>query len=388
MKRSTDRILTTHAGVLPRPDDLREMVLAKSAGKAVDEAALAVRVRSAVSDVVQQQLQAGVDVLNDGELSKFNFLFYARERLAGTEERQPPPGAGSGLAGISGRDARDFPEYFAENAGRRQIGAALGEKQVFCTAPLRYIGQAAVQADIANFKAALESVSVEEAYLPAVAPGTLEHWLGNAYYPNEEAFLFGIADAMHDEYKAIVDAGFLLQIDDPGMADAWQMRRDMSVAEYRAYAELKVAALNHALRDIPEDRVRFHMCWGSYHGPHRHDIPLRDIVDLILKVRAQAYSLEAANPAHEHEWRVWQDVKLPAGKILIPGVVGHHTDFIEHPELVAERLVTYANLVGRENVIAGSDCGLGTRVGHPSIVWAKLQALAEGAKLATNELWG
>jgi 5-methyltetrahydropteroyltriglutamate--homocysteine methyltransferase len=364
------------------------MVLAKSGGKAVYEAALAARVSTAVSDVVQQQIQVGVDVVNDGEVSKFNFLFYARERLGGTEERQAPPGAGSGLAGISGRDARDFPEYFAENVGRRQIGATLGEKQVFCTAPLRYIGQAAVQADIANFKAALEGVSVEEAYLPAVAPGTLEHWLGNAYYPNEEAFLFGIADAMHDEYKAIVDAGFLLQIDDPGMADAWQMRRDMSVAEYRAYAELKVAALNHAVRDIPEDRVRFHMCWGSYHGPHRHDIPLRDIVDLILKVRAEAYSLEAANPAHEHEWRVWQDVKLPSGKILIPGVVGHHTDFIEHPELVAERLVTYAKLVGRENVIAGTDCGLGTRVGHPSIVWAKLEALAEGAQLATEELWG
>jgi 5-methyltetrahydropteroyltriglutamate--homocysteine methyltransferase len=382
MRRSTERILTTHAGVLPRPGDLRDMVLAKSAGKTVDETALAARVGSAVSEVVQQQIQAGMDVVNDGEVSKFNFLFYARERLGGIEERQAPPGAGAGIAGISGRDARDFPEYFAENVGRRQIGAALAEKQVFCTAPLRYVGQAAVLADIANFKGALQGVPVEEAYLPAVAPGTLEHWLGNAYYPNEEAFLFGIADAMHDEYKAIVDAGFLLQIDDPGMADAWQMRRDMSLTEYRAYAELKVAALNHALRDIPEDRVRFHMCWGSYHGPHRHDIPLRDIVDLILKVRAEAYSIEAANPAHEHEWRVWQDVKLPPGKILIPGVVGHHTDFVEHPELVAERLVAYANLVGRENVIAGTDCGLGTRVGHPSIVWAKLQALAEGAQLA------
>jgi 5-methyltetrahydropteroyltriglutamate--homocysteine methyltransferase len=388
VKRSTDRILTTHAGSLPRPPDLWELVTARTNRQPYDPAALSQRVPGAVAAVVQQQAASGIDVVNDGELGKFNFLIYARERLGGCEERPPQAASGPPTAGISGRDAREFPEYFAENTGRRQIGAGLGQKQIYCTGPLRYVGQAGVQADIANFQAALQAVQVEEAFLPAVAPGSIEHWLGNAYYPNDEALLYGIADAMHEEYKAIVDAGLLLQIDDPGLADSWQMHPDLSVADYRRRAHSYVDALNHALRDIPEDRVRYHMCWGSYHGPHKHDIPLRDIVDIILRVRAQAYSLEASNPCHEHEWRVWQDVKLPEGKILIPGVVGHACDFVEHPELIAERLVKYAGLVGRENVIAGTDCGLGGRVGHPTIVWAKFQAMAEGARLATRELWG
>ncbi len=387
MKRSTDRILSTHAGSLPRPPDLREMLAAKASRQPVDEAAFNQRVRGAVADVVQQQLASGMDVVNDGELSKVNFLHYARERIGGIEERRPPPDQGPPTAGISGRDAREFPEYFAEDTGRRQIGAGLGHKELFCTGPLTYVGQAAVQADVDNFKAALQGKSPTEAFLPAVAPGSIEHWLGNVYYPNEEAFLYGIADAMHEEYKAIVDAGFLLQIDDPGLADSWQMHPDLTVAEYRKLAALHVDALNHALRDVPPDRVRFHMCWGSYHGPHKHDIPLRDIVDLILKVRAGAYSIEASNPCHEHEWRVWEDVKLPEGKILVPGVVGHSSDFVEHPELVAQRLVQYARLVGRENVMAGTDCGLGGRLGHPTLVWAKFQAMAEGAQLASKELW-
>ena len=259
---------------------------------------------------------------------------------------------------------------------------------MFCTGPIHYIGAAAVRADIETFRAALEGVPVEEAFLPAVAPGTIEHWLRNEYYPSDEAHLYAIADAVHEEYQAIVEAGFVLQIDDPDLADAWQIHPKMSVPEYRRFAELRLDALNHALRTIPPDRVRFHMCWGSYHGPHRYDIPLRDIVDLVLKVRAGAYSIEASNPCHQHEWRVWEDVKLPPGKILVPGVVGHYSDFIEHAELVAERLVTYARLVGRENIIAGTDCGLGTRVGHPSITWAKFQAMAEGAHLATQQLWG
>ncbi|HSL78776.1 MAG TPA: epoxyalkane--coenzyme M transferase, partial [Pseudolabrys sp.] len=201
-------------------------------------------------------------------------------------------------------------------------------------------------------------------------------------------YLFAIANAMHEEYKAIVDAGFILQIDDPDLADAWQMHPEMNVAEYRKYQEIRIDALNHALRDVPTDRVRFHMCWGSYHGPHKYDIPLRDIVDLILRVRAGAYSIEASNPCHEHEWRVWQATKLPDGKILIPGVAGHYSDFIEHPRSIADRLVQYAKVVGRENVIAGTDCGIGTRVGRPKVAWAKFQAMAEGARLATQELWG
>ncbi|HLH22992.1 MAG TPA: cobalamin-independent methionine synthase II family protein [Chloroflexota bacterium] len=387
MKRSAERILVTHAGSLPRPDGLRALVAAKTSGQPYDAAALAERLRAAVAETVQQQAAAGVDVVNDGELSKSNFLFYVRERLGGCAE-QPPTLPSTATAGISGRDARDFPEYFATDSGRRQIGATLAQKRVSAVEPLRYVGQAAIQTDLDNFRAALQGVAVEEAFLPAVAPGSIEHWLGNAYYPTHEAFLFGIADAMREEYQAIVGAGFLLQIDDPGLADSWQMHPDMDVAAYRQLAALHVAALNHALRDVPPDRVRFHMCWGSYHGPHKHDIPLRHIVDLILQVRAEAYSIEASNAAHEHEWRVWEDVKLPEGKILIPGVAGHASDFVEHPELIAERLVRYARLVGRENVMAGTDCGLGERVGHPSLVWAKFQAMAEGARLATKQLWG
>jgi 5-methyltetrahydropteroyltriglutamate--homocysteine methyltransferase len=231
-------------------------------------------------------------------------------------------------------------------------------------------------------------VQVEEAFLTAVAPGTIEHWMANEHYPSDEAYIYAIADAMHEEYKAITDGGFILQIDDPDLPDAWQMYPEMSVADYRKYAELRIDALNHALRDCPQEQVRLHVCWGSYHGPHKYDIPLRDIVDIVLKVRAQAYSIEASNPRHEHEWQLWEDVKLPEGKMLIPGVVSHCSDFIEHPELVAQRLGRFARLVGRENVIAGTDCGLGGRVGHPSIVWAKFQTMAEGAQLATRQLWG
>lgn len=383
MKRSAERILTTHAGSLPRPADLREMLTAKSNGQPYHQAAFTERVRSAVAEVVQKQSEAGIDILNDGELGKPNFTTYARERFIGFEERSLKPGEGSVLLAISGRDRKEFPEYFAT----RPDFTGTGLHQVFCTGPLKYIGQAAVQADIENFTAALQGgVKAEETFLPAVAPGTIEHWLRNEYYPSDEAYLYAIADAMHEEYKAITDAGFLLQIDDPDLPDAWQIHGAMSVPEYRRFAEIRVDALNHALRNIPPERVRLHVCWGSYHGPHKYDIPLRDIVDLILKVQAEGYSIEASNPCHEHEWRVWEDVKLPAGKVLIPGVVGHASDFIEHPELVAERLIKYARLVGRENVIAGTDCGLGERVGHPTIVWAKFQALAEGAQLATKQL--
>jgi 5-methyltetrahydropteroyltriglutamate--homocysteine methyltransferase len=385
MNRSDERILTTHAGALPRPEGLRELVAARNQGQPYDEAALASAVPRAVDEVVRRQIACGVDIPNDGELSKPGFSEYVRERLRGFEVRQFQPGEGPPRRSISGRDQQEFGDYFTALSGRAHIG--IRQRYIFCVAPLQYVGQAAVQADIATFKAALEGKPVAEAFLPAVAPGTIEHWLANEYYPSDEAYLYAIADAMHEEYQAITDAGFILQIDDPDLPDAWQIYPDMSVAEYRQFAELRVDALNHALRDVPEDRVRLHVCWGSYHGPHKYDVPLRDIVDLVLSVKAQAYSVEASNPRHAHEWTVWQDVKLPEGKLLIPGVVGHASDFIEHPELVAERLVRYARLVGRENVIAGTDCGLGPRVGHPSIVWAKLEALAEGARLASQQLW-
>ena len=380
MTRSTERILTTHAGSLARPDDLRDLLVAKDEGRAHDGAALAARVRAAVAEVVGQQVAVGLDIVNDGEESKRNFTTYARERLGGVEERTLAPGERV-LAMIYGRDAREFPQYFA---GRGNLAG----REAVCRGPLTYVGHAALGADIANFEAALSGVSVTETFLPAVAPGTIEHWLRNAHYQTDEAYLAAIADAMKVEYDTIVGAGFLLQIDDPDLADGWQIHPEMSVADYRKFAALRIEALNHALRDIPAERVRFHVCWGSYHGPHKHDLPLRDLVDLVLAVRAQGYSIEASNPRHDHEWRVWQDVKLPDGKILIPGVVGHASDFVEHPELVAERLVRFARLVGRENVIAGTDCGLGPRVGHPKIAWAKFESLVEGARLATWQLWG
>ncbi len=254
-----------------------------------------------------------------------------------------------------------------------------------CTGPLRYTGAADARADIDRLAAAAVAHGVE-AFLPAITPGTVEHWLLNEHYPDDESFLAAIADVLHEEYKAITDAGLLLQVDDPDLPDGWQMFPDMTVPEYRRYAALRVEALNHALRGIPPEQVRLHVCWGSHHGPHRDDIPLRDIVDLVLSVPAGCYSVEAANPRHEHEWVVWEDVKLPDGATLMPGVVGHATDIIEHPELVAQRLTRYAQLVGAENVIAGTDCGLAGRVGHPEIVWAKLEDLAAGARLASRAL--
>ncbi len=383
MKRSTERILVTHAGTLPQPTDLKEMLDTKNEGKPYDHEAYSRRVRSAVAEGVRQQVDCGVDIVNDGELGKPNFSRYTRERLSGFVEK--PAGPDFRPTSIFGRDLAEFSDYF-NKGGRTSIGHHA--RVFYCNEPLKYVGHAAVKTDIDNFKAALQGVQVEEAFLPAVAPGTMEHWMKNEYYPTDEAYLFAIADAMHEEYKAIVDAGFILQIDDPDLADAWQMYPQMSVAEYRKYQELRIDALNHGLRDLPIDRVRFHMCWGSYHGPHKYDIPLRDIVDLILTVRAGAYSIEASNPCHEHEWRVWQETKLPDGKVLIPGVAGHYSDFIEHPQAIADRLVNFARLVGKENVIAGTDCGIGTRVNHPKIAWAKFQAMAEGARLATKELWG
>jgi len=383
MKRSTERILTTHAGSLPQPGDLAEMLRAKNSGQPYDREALARSVRGAVAEAVKKQIACGLDIINDGELGKPNFSRYARERLSGFVERPARPEERPST--IFGRDIVEFPEYFQKRFGTMRGGNMW---RVFCNAPLKYTGHAAAKADIENFKAALEGVKVEEAFLPAVAPGTLEHWLKNDYYPSDDAYLFALADAMREEYNAIVQAGFLLQIDNPDLPDAWQINSHMSVAEYRKYAELRVDALNYALRDIAPQRVRFHTCWGSYHGPHKYDIPLREIVDLILKVRADAYSIEASNPRHEHEWRVWEEVKLPEGKVLVPGVVGHATDIIEHPELIADRLVRYAKIVGRENVMAGTDCGLGPRVGDPRIAWAKFEAMAEGARLATKRLWG
>jgi 5-methyltetrahydropteroyltriglutamate--homocysteine methyltransferase len=370
VKRSTDRILTTHAGSLPRPADLQRD-----------------GVRSSVADVVRQQAACGIDSVNDGEFGKSNFTFYAESRLGGIEVGEVPEGEAA--SGISARDRREFPGYFENRGFFGGLAARLPARpEVRCVGPLTYVGQAEVRADVDNLRAAVDGVQVQEAFLPAVAPGTIEHWLTNDHYRSQEEFVFGIAEAMREEYRAIVDGGFLLQIDDPDLLDAWQMYPDMSVDEYRRFAKVRIDALNHGLEGIPPDSVRLHVCWGSYHGPHKHDLPLGEIVDLVLAVEAGSYSIEASNPCHDHDWRIWEDTRLPDGKVLIPGVVGHASDFIEHPELVADRLCRYANLVGRENVLAGTDCGLGNRVGHPEITWAKLGALVEGAQLATRRLWG
>jgi 5-methyltetrahydropteroyltriglutamate--homocysteine methyltransferase len=378
---SKDRILTTHAGSLPRPDGLLDLVLAKARGQSIDQAALDRRLASAVQQVVKQQVECGLDIVNDGELSKPNFTDYVLERIAGCEKR---PGAGFRRLSMTARDERKFAGYFAAHPRSR---FAVGQTLPVCIDELRYVGQTELSRDLANFREALDGLTVAGAFLPANTPGTIEHWMANEYYKSDEAFLFAIAEAMRQEYQAIVDAGFLLQIDDPDLPDGWACLPDITLPEYRKYAALRIEALNHGLRDIPKEKIRLHVCWGSFHGPHHDDIPLMEIIDLIFRVRAGSYSIEASNPCHEHEWRVFESIKLPEGATLVPGVVGHCTDFIEHPDLVAERLVRYANLIGRENVIAGTDCGLGTRVGHPSICWAKFEAMAEGARRATKILW-
>ena len=383
MLYSTDRIKTTHAGSLPRPPDLRDMVMKKAAGEAIDEDAIAHRLPAAVSDVVKRQSNIGIDSVNDGEFSKFNFTSYVRERISGFELREPRSDARYQLE-ITARDRTKFPEYFSVN---RMPSRQIAMKTAVCIDDLRYTGLEALDRDLQNFRSALDDVDVAEGYLPANTPGTIEHWMLNEHYRSDEEFVFGIAEAMRVEYEAIVNAGFLLQIDDPDLPDGWNCLPEMSVREYRDYATMRVEALNHALRNIPPEKIRLHVCWGSFHGPHHDDIPLSDIADIIFSVRAKSFSIEASNPCHEHEWRVFEDVKLPEGATLIPGVVGHCTDFIEHPDLVAERLVRYAKLVGRENVLAGTDCGLGHRVGHESICWAKLEALVEGARRASSELW-
>lgn len=401
MRRSTDRIRVSHAGALPRPDDLQRLF---EAGPGA-ERDVARALPGAVTEVVNRQVKAGVDVLNDGEISKRGlFIGYIRDRMAGFEDRRFPPGAYQPPnAGVTGRDQRDFPGFFAAGLGGFRFGAAArtaagapGEPQppgttaYFCAGPLTYTGADRARADIERLTAAVAGQDGDgdlEAYLPAITPGTVEHWLHNEYYPDTESFLFAVADVLHEEYRLITDAGLILQVDDPDLPDGWQMFPDMTVPDYRRYAALRIEALNHALRGLPEDQVRLHICWGSHHGPHRDDLPLRDLVDLVLTVRAGCYSVEAANPRHEHEYTVWEDTGLPDGKLLMPGVVGHASDIIEHPELVAQRLVRFANLVGRENVIAGTDCGLGGRVSHPEIVWAKLADLAAGARIASGRLW-
>jgi 5-methyltetrahydropteroyltriglutamate--homocysteine methyltransferase len=382
MKHSSERILTTHAGSLPRPANL--LALAERDGpKAFDTAPAAAQLTAAVADIVRKQAEIGIDVVDDGEYGKPSFVSYINERLGGYEL---DTAAGPRNQWATSREGQSFPEFYA------QTHAASRHAHMVCTGPITYKGQAQLKRDIDNFKAALKGVNVEEAFMPAISPSNIEDWQRNAYYKTQEEYVFAIAEAMSVEYKAIVDAGLLLQIDDPRLVTYYIIHPEASIADCRKWAEVRVAALNHALRDIPPEKIRFHTCYGINMGPRVHDMELKDIVDIILKIRADAYSLEAANPRHEHEWKVWKSAKLPEGKILIPGVISHSTVLVEHPELIAERIVRFANVVGRENVIAGSDCGFATFAGskevHPSIVWAKFKALSDGARIASKELWG
>ena len=403
MRASCDHILTSHAGSLPRPDDVIEANRAREAGEAANDRAFQQTLRRAVENVVRHQKALGVDIPGDGEFGKsvgnrVNYgawWNYAFQRLGGLEL------GGQSLDHMTPRPARPGEIVLTNAAHRRDrvrftaayadpvSGVFMGPRPTtgpVCVGPLTYIGHDAIKADIANFQSALAAAGVDEGFMTAVAPGSA-YRIPNTYYKSDEEFLYACAEAMREEYTAILDAGLVLQLDDPATATGWDMiDPEPSVEDYKKFTMARIEALNHALRGLPQERIRFHLCWGSWHGPHTTDIPMRDIVEVMLAVNAGAYSFEAGNVRHQHEWKVWQDVNLPDGKLILPGVVGHATNVVEHPELVAERILRFANLVGRERVIASTDCGLGGRV-HPQIAWAKLEALAQGAALATGQLW-
>jgi len=392
MRRSTERILTTHVGSLIRPEPLLPFIRARQSGQSYDQHAYGACLADSVAKVVREQAAAGIDVPSDGEFGKgISWSQYALERLSGFERRPSAPGPSRFQRGA---DRSRFAEFYAEldaaSGPPAMAGTSVGE--AVCVAPIRYTGQAEVQRDIDNFKAALQAAGVAEGFLPVAAPASVIPDKKNEYYKNDEEMLEAIADAMRVEYRAIVDAGLLLQLDDARAAVTYdRMVPPASFAEYRRWLEKQVDAINHATEGIPTDRIRYHVCWGSWPGPHTTDVPLKDIADLVLRVRAGAYLIEGANPRHEHEWRVWEKVKLPKDRVLVPGVISHATNVVEHPELVAERIVRIAKLVGRDNVLAGTDCGFAQgpfhRRVHPSIMWAKLEALAAGARLASKELW-
>jgi 5-methyltetrahydropteroyltriglutamate--homocysteine methyltransferase len=382
MKRSSDHILTTHTGSLPRPADLLPLIGQMENGTG-DATVFSARVRSAVAEIVRAQIEAGVDVVNDGEMGKPSYATYVKDRLAGFEqESDPEPFAIQA-------DMTDFPEY-AERYRQRRAGAALRRPR--CTGPVKYKDGRRVAAEIDDLKAAIVQSQSAEAFMSAASPGVISIFLRNQYYKTHEAYLAALADAMKPEYQAITQAGFVLQVDCPDLAMGRHIQfPNASLPEFRKNIEMHVEVLNNALAGIPADRVRIHLCWGNYEGPHHRDVPLRDIIDIALKAHAMGISYEAANPRHEHEWAVFKDVKLPDGKLLIPGVIDSTNNFIEHPELIAQRICNVANLVGRENVLAGSDCGFATSATFsavdPKITWAKFRSMAEGARIASQQLW-
>ncbi|MGE5270450.1 MAG: cobalamin-independent methionine synthase II family protein [Thiohalocapsa sp.] len=389
MKRSTDRILTTHVGSLPRPDDLRAMILKKQQGEGIDQDAFAARVKTAVTETVRRQVEAGIDIVADGEMGRIGFIPYVNERLAGIE---PSPQAEPANYWALSREYQAFPQFYAWAAQLPGTAGQTGRTRWVCTGSLSYKGMAALQRDIATLKEALAGQRYEEAFMPAVSPANLANWNRNQHYRSEEEYLYALADALREEYRAIIDAGLVLQVDDPLFASYYVMHPEASIEDCRAWAATRIDALNHALRGLPPDRVRYHTCYSINIGPRVHDMELKHIIDLMLRINAGAYSFEAANPRHEHEWKVWRDVGLPDGKSLIPGVITHSPNIVEHPEVIADRIGRFAAAVGRESVIAGADCGFASFAAtcevHPSVVWVKLAALAEGARIASRELWG
>jgi 5-methyltetrahydropteroyltriglutamate--homocysteine methyltransferase len=402
MRGSTDHILTSHVGSLPRPDQLIAANRAREAGEAVEERAYQATLSDAVMDVVRRQHQLGIDVPGDGEFGKAmgqrlnygSWWRYSWQRLAGIEpgaqtlyEMTPQRSRPGEIVLTSFGDRRDRSQ-FAAAYNDPESGITTGPRPPapVCVAPLTYAGQEMIKTDIANFKAALQAAGIEEGFMTAVAPGSCSR-IGNRYYKTEEEFLFACAEAMREEYQAIVDAGVILQLDDPALAENWDMvNPEPAVADYRKFTARLIEALNHAIRGLPPERIRLHLCWGSWHGPHVTDIPMRDIIEIVLGAKVGAISFEAGNVRHEHEWKVWEEVKLPDDKLILPGIVSHATNVVEHPELVAERILRFAKLVGRERVVASTDCGLGGRI-HPQIAWAKLETLAQGAALASKQLW-
>jgi 5-methyltetrahydropteroyltriglutamate--homocysteine methyltransferase len=390
VKRSSDRILTSHVGSLMRPPSVRVFSDAIAAGEPIDVKAYEATLRAEVKTVVRQQAEHGVDVVSDGEFGKSGWTSYSADRLTGFTFRDDPD-----LTKFLGHDRERFRGYY-EDTLTLQVNRLRGSataKQWVCTGPIAYTdkGRADMKRDAETMVEALKGVDVQDGFLPVVAPCSVAVSYANEYYKSEEEFLFALAEAQHEEYQIIVDAGLIVQADDAILANLHDVVVD-SGRDYRKWVQMNVEALNHALRGIPEDRVRYHLCWGSWTGPHTTDVPLSELVDLLLQINAQAYAIEAANPRHEHEWTVWETTKLPEGKILLPGCISHAIAHVEHPELVAQRITRFANLVGRENVIASTDCGFAQTAGlarqHPDIVWAKLDSLAEGAALASKRLWG
>jgi len=404
MRRSTDRILVSHAGNLPRPGYLDELIDGGKMREGANQKAYADILPKAVKEIVDRQIELGVDIVNDGEYAKAgSYGGYIHDRVTGYEMVPVDPNRKPKRAGTAERDRRDFPGFFASGlwfagsggpirpgfatAGQSMQQNVGSREQRVAKGPITYVGQEGVQSDIKNLKAALEGTDAE-GYIAALGPLSLGAGIHNEYYKSEEDYMMGVAEAVREEYKAITDAGFIVQVDEPEFLTSWYFYPDYTIEEYRKYLGFCVDVLNHSIEGLPEELVRFHSCWGSGHRPHVNDIELKYVADLLVKINAMQYSIEAANVRHEHEYHVWEETKLPDGKMLMPGVLSHATDLVEHPEVVAERIVNYAERVGKENVQTGTDCGIGSRVGHEEVVWAKLAAMSEGARIASKKLWG